>query len=76
MKIAILDDYHDTLRTLACFSKLGGHEVTIFNDHVQDTNQLVQRLEEMEALIFDQITAFASGAPVHVVNPEGLASGR
>ena len=51
MKIAILDDYHDTLRTLACFSKLGGHEVTIFNDHVQDTNQLVQRLEQMEALV-------------------------
>ena len=29
MKISILDDYHDTLRTLRCFSKLAGHDVTI-----------------------------------------------
>jgi hypothetical protein len=28
MKISILDDYFDTLRTLACFHKLDGHEVT------------------------------------------------
>src|SRR5258706_14140436 len=35
MKVSILDDYHDTLRTLNAFSKLAGHEVTIWNDHVQ-----------------------------------------
>jgi D-3-phosphoglycerate dehydrogenase len=29
MKIAILDDYHDTVRTLACFEKLTGHDVSI-----------------------------------------------
>ena len=34
MKITILDDYHDTLRTLACFRKLDGHDVTVWNDHV------------------------------------------
>ena len=28
MKISILDDYHDTLRTLDCFKKLSGHEIT------------------------------------------------
>ena len=28
MKISILDDYHDTLRTLQCFSKLAAHDVT------------------------------------------------
>ena len=33
MKIAILDD---TLRTLPCFRKLNGHEVTVWNDHAQD----------------------------------------
>ena len=27
MKISILDDYHDTLRTLECFTKLSGHDV-------------------------------------------------
>jgi len=34
MKITILDDYHDTLRTLNCFKKLAGHEVTIWTIHV------------------------------------------
>ena len=29
MKISILDDYHDTLRTLDCFKKLSGHEIKI-----------------------------------------------
>jgi D-3-phosphoglycerate dehydrogenase len=51
MKISILDDYHDTLRTLNAFSKLAGHEVTIWNDHVQDTDALAGRLKGAEALV-------------------------
>ena len=51
MKISILDDYHDTLRTLSCFSKLAGHDVTIWNDHVQDVDALAQRLRDTEALV-------------------------
>src|SRR5262245_38613799 len=51
MKISILDDYHDTLRTLACFRKLDGHEVTIWNDHVQDVDPLAARLHAAEALV-------------------------
>jgi D-3-phosphoglycerate dehydrogenase len=51
MKISILDDYHDTLRTLACFKKLDGHDVTIWNDHVQDVDKLAQRLRGTEALV-------------------------
>jgi len=51
MKISILDDYHDTLRTLACFSKLAGHEVTIWNDHVQDVDTLASRLQHTEILV-------------------------
>src|SRR5256885_7530101 len=51
MKIAILDDYFDTLRTLRCFSKLSGHEVTIWNDHVQDVDVLSARLDEAEVLV-------------------------
>ena len=31
MRIAILDDYHDTLRTLSCFQKLADHHVTVWN---------------------------------------------
>jgi D-3-phosphoglycerate dehydrogenase len=51
MKVAILDDYHDTVRTLACFRKLAGHEVTIWNDHVQDIDALAVRLADTEALV-------------------------
>src|SRR5581483_4715729 len=51
MKVTILDDYHDTLRTLACFQKLAGHEVTIWNDHVQDVERLAQRLRDTEVLV-------------------------
>jgi len=51
MKITILDDYFDTLRTLDCFRKLAGHNVTIWNDHVQDTDALAERLKDTEALV-------------------------
>jgi D-3-phosphoglycerate dehydrogenase len=51
MKISILDDYHDTLRTLACFGKLAGHDVTIWNDHVQDIDALAGRLKDAEVLV-------------------------
>jgi D-3-phosphoglycerate dehydrogenase len=51
MKVSILDDYFDTLRTLDCFRKLNGHEVEIWNDHVQDTDVLENRLRDTEALV-------------------------
>jgi D-3-phosphoglycerate dehydrogenase len=51
MKISILDDYHDTLRTLACFARLKGHDVTIWNDHVQDNDALAERLKDTETLV-------------------------
>ena len=51
MKIAILDDYFDTIRTLSCFRKLDGHEVTVWNDHTQDTDALAARLRDAEVLV-------------------------
>lgn len=51
MKISILDDYHDTILTLACFRKLDGHEVKIWNDHVQDLDVLADRLKDTETLV-------------------------
>lgn len=51
MKIAILDDYFDTLRTLACFRKLDGHAVTVWTDHTQDIETLAARLKGAEALV-------------------------
>ena len=51
MQISILDDYHDTVRTLACFKKLDGHDVTVWNDHVQDLDALADRLKDTEVLV-------------------------
>jgi D-3-phosphoglycerate dehydrogenase len=51
MKITILDDYFDTLRTLPCFRKLDGHHVEVWTDHVQDTDALADRLKDTEALV-------------------------
>src|SRR6202050_1244356 len=54
MKVSILDDYHNTVRTLACFEKLKGHEVEIWNDHVQDVDGLAERLRDTEALVLSR----------------------
>lgn len=51
MKVTILDDYFDTLRTLPCFAKLAGHEVTVWNDHEQDVGRLAERLKDTEVLV-------------------------
>jgi D-3-phosphoglycerate dehydrogenase len=51
VKVTVLDDWFDTLRTLRCFEKLTGHEVTIWNDHVEGVGALAERLREAEALV-------------------------
>lgn len=51
MKVSILDDYFDTLRTLPCFTRLARHEVRIWNDHLEDDDALGERLADTEALV-------------------------
>ena len=51
MNVSILDDYHDTVRTLACYRKLDGHQVKIWNDHVQDVDVLANRLKDTDVLV-------------------------
>ena len=51
MKVSILDDYFDTLRTLPCFHKLDGHEVRVWNDHTQDIDELTTRLRDAQVLV-------------------------
>src|SRR3982750_2557043 len=51
MKVAILDDYHDTVRTLGTFAKLKGPDVKVWNDHLQDNEALAKRLADVEALV-------------------------
>ena len=51
MKVTVLDDYLDTLRTLACFRELDGHDVSIWTDHTDDLDELAARLHDTEALV-------------------------
>ena len=83
MKISIPDDYFDTLRTLACFQKLEGHE----EEPLRDPDHPLLKMENVVCTphigyvtrdeyeiqfsdIFDQITAYAAGTPINVVNPK------
>lgn len=51
MKIAISDDYQNIVPTLDCFRLLDGHEVTVFNDTLTDTDALVERFKSFDALV-------------------------
>lgn len=51
MKVHILDDWFDTLRTLPCFDLLADHDVTIWTDHEPDPTKLAARVSEAEALV-------------------------
>ncbi|SIT37867.1 Phosphoglycerate dehydrogenase-like oxidoreductase [Paraburkholderia piptadeniae] len=51
LRVAILDDYQDVVRTLDCFSTLQGHEVTVWNDSVTDVDVLAQRLVDADVLV-------------------------
>src|SRR4029453_17680030 len=64
MNVAILDDYQDTIRTLACFSKVAGHQVTIWREHTKDVDVLAERLLATEALALLGVRG-ARRPPVH-----------
>jgi D-3-phosphoglycerate dehydrogenase len=51
MKIAILDDYQDAVRTLPCFSLLDGHEAKVFTSSARGVGQLAIRLAPFDALV-------------------------
>jgi D-3-phosphoglycerate dehydrogenase / 2-oxoglutarate reductase len=51
MKIAILDDYQDSVRQLDCFKMLDSHDVKIFNSSAKGAGQLGIRLAPFEALV-------------------------
>ena len=51
MRLAILDDWFDTLRGLDCFNRLSGMDVTVFNDHLADIDALTARLQPFDALV-------------------------
>lgn len=51
MKIAILDDYQDAVRHLACFKQLRGLDVKIFQHGAKGQGQLAIRLADFDVLV-------------------------
>ena len=51
MKIAILDDYQNCVKDLACFPMLAAHEVKIFQHSARGVGQLASRLAGFDALV-------------------------
>jgi D-3-phosphoglycerate dehydrogenase len=51
MHIVISDDHQDCIRHLACFEKLKGHTVEIFNNSVSGTDALAERYKDAEAIV-------------------------
>ncbi|ETA53476.1 D-2-hydroxyacid dehydrogenase family protein [Ponticoccus alexandrii] len=61
MKIHILDDWFDTLRTLPSFDLLKGHDVTVWTDHSEDVDTLAERLAPADCLVlFRERTAITA----------------
>jgi D-3-phosphoglycerate dehydrogenase len=54
MKIAVIDDYQDAFRKLACFGKLKGHDVVVYNDTEKDPAKLAERLKDADAVVLTQ----------------------
>src|SRR5690349_18760539 len=51
MKIAILDDYQDSVRHLECFQLLEEHETKVFINSARGIGQLAIRLADFDALV-------------------------
>jgi D-3-phosphoglycerate dehydrogenase len=51
MQIVIPDDYQDLVHTLACFTRLAGHEVVRHREPARDDDQLVERLRNADVVV-------------------------
>jgi phosphoglycerate dehydrogenase-like enzyme len=51
MQVAILDDYQDVALSMADWSEVAKHaEITVFNDHIADQGELVERLAPFDVV--------------------------
>lgn len=60
MKIAVIHDYADVLRTTKAYAKLQGHEVKIYNNAYTDPARLVEEVKGCDALLLTQQRAVVS----------------
>jgi D-3-phosphoglycerate dehydrogenase / 2-oxoglutarate reductase len=51
VKIAVLDDYQNSVKDLACFDVLKGHDAHVFNETFLSVEDLVVNLKDFEALV-------------------------
>ena len=54
MNIAILDDYQDAVRHLACFALLNGLNVKVFQHGSKGVGQLAIRLADFDVLVLNR----------------------
>ncbi|HEX6006970.1 MAG TPA: D-2-hydroxyacid dehydrogenase family protein [Burkholderiales bacterium] len=54
MRIAVIDDYQDAFRQLACYKRLEDHQVDVYHDTEKDPARLAERIKDAEALILTQ----------------------
>jgi D-3-phosphoglycerate dehydrogenase len=62
LRIAIPDDYQNCVPSLACFSRLAAHQVTVFNDTLHDVAALAERLQNFDALVLTRERTAISAA--------------
>lgn len=54
MRVAVLDDYADTFRSLRAAARLHAHDVVVFHDAEQDVERLAARLADVDVLLLTQ----------------------
>lgn len=54
MKITILDDYQNVIRSLDCFQLLNGNEIQIVNRSISDEYELAREIKETEILVLNR----------------------
>lgn len=69
MKIAILDDYLDSIFHLPCYEKLAGHDVTILRQKYDDPADLAGAIGDAEAVVlFRERTRITDELLAHLPN--------
>lgn len=65
MKIAVLDDYQDAVRSLKAYGKVAGHDVSVFRDAAADHATLANRLKDADAIVLNMQR---TGLPAAVID--------
>lgn len=74
MKILILDDWYDNLKSLPSFHALQGHDVTISTDHLTDAAELAQRINAADAVVlFRDRTKITADVAARLNGPKLIA---